>query len=91
MAAHPRAGQPGSAAEQDERRLKGVLEQRRSTSEAFFSSASGQWDQLRADLFGQAFHAQAVLALLDDALRVGDLGCGTGQLSALLAPARRAR
>ena len=76
----------GSAAEQDDRRLKGVLEQRRSTSEAFFSKASGQWDQLRADLFGQAFHAQAALALLDDALRVGDLGCGTGQLSALLAP-----
>jgi len=76
----------GSAAEQDDRRLKGVLEQRRSTSEAFFSKASGQWDKLRADLFGQAFHAQAALALLDDTLRVGDLGCGTGQLSALLAP-----
>ncbi|MGD9903124.1 MAG: ArsR/SmtB family transcription factor [Vicinamibacterales bacterium] len=73
-------------AEQDDRRLKGVLEQRRSTSEAFFSKASGQWDKLRADLFGQAFHAQAALALLDDTLRVGDLGCGTGQLSALLAP-----
>jgi ArsR family transcriptional regulator len=75
-----------AAAEQDDRRLKGVLEQRRSTSEAFFSKASGQWDKLRADLFGQAFHAQAALALLDGALRVGDLGCGTGQLSALLAP-----
>jgi len=75
-----------AAAEHDDRRLKGVLDQRRSTSEAFFSKASGQWDKLRADLFGQAFHAQAALALLDGSLRVGDLGCGTGQLSALLAP-----
>ena len=74
------------AAEHDDRRAKGVLEQRRSTSEAFFSKASGQWDRLRAELFGQAFHAQAALALLDPSLRVGDLGCGTGQLSALLAP-----
>ena len=31
------------AAEHDDRRAKGVLEQRRSTSEAFFSKASGQW------------------------------------------------
>ncbi len=75
-----------AAAEHDDRRAKGVLEQRRSTSEAFFSKASGQWDRLRAELFGQAFHAQAALALLDPSLRVGDLGCGTGQLSALLAP-----
>jgi ArsR family transcriptional regulator len=75
-----------AAAEHDDRRAKGVLEQRRSTSEAFFSKASGQWDRLRAELFGQAFHAQAALALLDRSLRVGDLGCGTGQLSALLAP-----
>jgi ArsR family transcriptional regulator len=73
-------------AEQDDRRAKGVLDQRKSTSEAFFSKASGQWDKLRADLFGQAFHAQAALALLDDTLRVGDLGCGTGQLAAMLAP-----
>lgn len=75
-----------AAAEQDDRRLKGVLDDRRSTSEAFFSKASGQWDKLRAELFGQAFHAQAALALLDGTLRVGDLGCGTGQLSALVAP-----
>jgi ArsR family transcriptional regulator len=73
-------------AEQDDRRAKRVLEQRRSTSEAFFSTAAGQWDRLRGELFGRAFHAQAALALLDPALRVGDLGCGTGQMSALLAP-----
>ena len=75
-----------AVAEQDDRRAKGVLDQRKSTSEAFFSKASGQWDRLRAELFGQAFHAQAALSLLDPALRVGDFGCGTGQLAAMLAP-----
>jgi ArsR family transcriptional regulator len=75
-----------SAAEQDARRAEGVLAERRSKSAQFFSSASGQWDRLRAELFGQQFQSEAVLAMLDRRLRVGDLGCGTGQFSALIAP-----
>jgi ArsR family transcriptional regulator len=74
------------AADQDERRLKGVLTRRRSKSEEFFSSASGRWDHLREDLFGETFHLHALVALLDPSLVVGDLGCGTGQLTALLTP-----
>jgi ArsR family transcriptional regulator len=73
-------------ADQDERRLKSVLARRRSKSEEFFSSASGQWDRLREELFGSSFHLHALLDLLDSDLVVGDLGCGTGQLTALLAP-----
>jgi len=72
--------------EQDERRLKSVLAKRRSKSEEFFASASGQWDHLRAELFGDRFHVHALLALIDPTLVVGDLGCGTGQVSELLAP-----
>jgi ubiquinone/menaquinone biosynthesis C-methylase UbiE len=75
-----------SGADHDDRRLKNVLAKRRSKSEEFFSSASGQWDHLREELFGRAFHLHALLALLDPAATVGDLGCGTGQLSALVAP-----
>lgn len=76
----------GSAATaQDARRLAGVLTRRRSKSEAFFSSASGQWDHLRAELFGDTFHLHGLLALLDPTLVVGDLGCGTGEVSALVA------
>jgi ArsR family transcriptional regulator len=75
-----------SGADQDDRRLKSVLARRRSKSEAFFSSASGQWDRLRQDLFGSAFHLHALLDLLDPGIVVGDLGCGTGQLCELLAP-----
>lgn len=75
-----------SGADHDERRLKSVLARRRSKSEEFFSSASGQWDHLREELFGKSFHLHALLGLLDPSLVVGDLGCGTGQLSELVAP-----
>lgn len=73
-------------ADQDLHRLAGVLERRRSKSEEFFSSASGDWDRLREDLFGDRFHLHALLALLDPAAVVADLGCGTGPLTALIAP-----
>jgi ArsR family transcriptional regulator len=75
-----------TGANQDQRRLDSALARRRSKSEEFFSSASGQWDRLRAELFGQSFHLHALLGLLDPDLVVADLGCGTGQLSELVAP-----
>jgi len=75
-----------SGANQDERRLDSVIARRRSKSEEFFSSASGQWDHLRGELFGSAFHLHALLGLLDPSWRIADLGCGTGQLTALVAP-----
>lgn len=75
-----------NGAEQDERRLKSVLSRRRTKSEEFFASASGQWDHLRSGLFGDTFQLHALLALIDPHLTVGDLGCGTGQVSELLAP-----
>jgi ubiquinone/menaquinone biosynthesis C-methylase UbiE len=76
----------GSGTDEDERRLQSVLRRRRAKSEAFFSSASGQWDRLRVELFGERVHLTALLALLDERLVVGDLGCGTGQMSESLAP-----
>ncbi|HYT64931.1 MAG TPA: metalloregulator ArsR/SmtB family transcription factor [Vicinamibacterales bacterium] len=78
------AGTPG--ADQDARRLKGVLGRRQTQSEAFFASAAGQWDRLRRDLFGDASALHALPALIDSAWTVGDLGCGTGETSAALAP-----
>jgi ArsR family transcriptional regulator len=73
-------------ADQDARRLKSVLARRESTSQAFFASAAGQWDRLREELFGRASHLQAMPAFLDPSWAVADLGCGTGQVSAALAP-----
>jgi len=78
------ASTPG--ADQDARRLKGVLGRRQSKSEEFFASAAGQWDRLRRELFGGASALHALPALLDPAWIVGDLGCGTGETSAALAP-----
>jgi ubiquinone/menaquinone biosynthesis C-methylase UbiE/DNA-binding transcriptional ArsR family regulator len=75
-----------TAAEQDARRVGTILAERRSKSVAFFSTAAGQWDHLRGELFGQQFQQDTVLAMLDPRLRVGDLGCGTGQFAALIAP-----
>jgi ubiquinone/menaquinone biosynthesis C-methylase UbiE/DNA-binding transcriptional ArsR family regulator len=75
-----------SAAGQDDRRLRGVLARRRAKSQEFFASAAGDWDRLRSDLFGDTFYLWGVLGLIDPALAVGDLGCGTGQLTEVVAP-----
>jgi SAM-dependent methyltransferase len=75
-----------AGADQDARRLKSVLGRRQSKSQEFFESAAGQWDKLREDLYGRGSHLQALPALLDPAWSVGDLGCGTGQVAAALAP-----
>ncbi|MCK6554131.1 metalloregulator ArsR/SmtB family transcription factor [Candidatus Binatia bacterium] len=72
--------------ENDDRRLAAILAARQTRSQAFFSSAAGQWDRLRRELFGDRFDLVALGALLDEAWIVGDLGCGTGQLSEVLAP-----
>jgi ArsR family transcriptional regulator len=75
-----------SAAGQDDRRLRGVLARRRAKSQEFFATAAGEWDRLRSDLFGDTFYLWAVLGLIDPTLVVGDLGCGTGQLTETVAP-----
>jgi ArsR family transcriptional regulator len=75
-----------SAAGQDERRLRGVLARRRAKSEEFFATAAGGWDHIRTGLYGDTFYLWAVLGLIDPNLVVGDLGCGTGQLTETVAP-----
>jgi ArsR family transcriptional regulator len=75
-----------AAAEQDAQRLRSVLAARSTRSQEFFSGAAGQWDRLREELFGRRADLHGLLALLDPAWTVGDLGCGTGQVSASLSP-----
>ena len=74
------------AATQDQRRLQGAIAERRSKSQEFFSSSAGQWDRLRDELFGDRFHLGALAALAATDRVVGDLGCGTGQVTAAFAP-----
>ncbi len=74
------------ATAQDAQRLDSVLSDRRSKSQAFFRTAAGQWDRLRTELFGNQFAALSLLGLMDESWAVGDLGCGTGQVTSMLAP-----
>lgn len=67
-------------------RLNDVIAQRRSKSREFFAGAAGSWDELRSELVGGAVGGGALLGLLDPDWVVGDLGCGSGHLTALLAP-----
>ena len=77
---------PTAAAGQDQRRLRAALAQRRTKSQEFFSSSAGHWDRVRDELFGDRFHLAALAALADSEWVIGDLGCGTGRVSAALAP-----
>lgn len=74
------------AARRDAERLRGVLAERHLRSRSFFDSSAGQWDRLRREFFGERAELLALLGLLDPAWEVGDLGCGTGQVAAALAP-----
>ena len=77
----------GSAAgRQDARRVDGVLSERRTRSQEFFSSVAGQWDSVRNELFGERSPLVGMMALLDPDWVVADLGCGTGSLTATLSP-----
>ncbi|HEY0779108.1 MAG TPA: metalloregulator ArsR/SmtB family transcription factor [Gemmatirosa sp.] len=74
------------SAPHDAERLRAVLAERRSATRAFFSSTAEAWDRLRVELFGARADLLALLALLDDEMVVGDLGCGTGAVADVLAP-----
>jgi ArsR family transcriptional regulator len=77
---------PTPAGLQDQRRLQAMLAQRRTKSQEFFTSSAGQWDRVREEMFGDRFHLAALAALASPDAVFGDLGCGTGQVSAALAP-----
>lgn len=74
------------AADEDAERLREVLQDRRSRSQQFFSTVAGEWDRMRSELVGKRLDQLSLFGLLDDRWVVGDLGCGTGQVSDMLAP-----
>jgi len=74
------------SARQDLTRAERVVQERRTASQAFFSSRAGQWDRVRAELYGASADVTPLVALLDPSWTVADLGCGTGQTSAAVAP-----
>ena len=74
---------------EDRLRAGSVLEARAEQSRAFFSSEAGRWDQLRQELFGDRVDLKLLPGLLHGTEIVGDLGCGTGHLTQILAPFAR--
>jgi ArsR family transcriptional regulator len=72
--------------EADRRRIEEVIERRRLRGREFFAGAGGEWDRLRNELVGEKREVLPLLGLLDPEWTVGDLGCGTGRVSELLAP-----
>jgi ubiquinone/menaquinone biosynthesis C-methylase UbiE/DNA-binding transcriptional ArsR family regulator len=73
-------------AKADSQRLTAVLRKREPASESFFGKHAPQWDQLRAQWFGDTFHLEALLALLNPHWTIADLGTGTGAMLPLLSP-----
>jgi ArsR family transcriptional regulator len=73
-------------ARQDQLRLQRLLAAREVDRDTFFAGAAGEWDRLRSDLYGERFSIAAMLALLPADYVVADLGCGTGNLTAEIAP-----
>jgi ArsR family transcriptional regulator len=63
-----------------------VLRRRESVEESFFGKHAPQWDELRTQWFGDRFHLEALLALLNPAWTVADIGTGTGIMLPLLSP-----
>lgn len=70
----------------DDLRLAEVLAARHPDPKGFFGRVGGEWSDLRRGLFGERFLAEALLALLPRHWTVADLGCGTGEIAAEIAP-----
>jgi ArsR family transcriptional regulator len=66
-------------------KLELVLARRQTGGQGFFEVIGARWDQLRVEAFGEAFHLEALAALLPAEWVVADIGAGTGYLLGVLA------
>lgn len=82
---HHEIGASGVYAHDAERAVS-VLDARKLRSSAYFAETAEAWDDVRTRLFGSATGLAPLLGLLPPGASVGDLGAGTGSLSARLAP-----
>lgn len=70
----------------DHIRLTAALAER-AEGRHFFGRVAERWVELRREMFGEGHLIPAIAALLPDGVRVADLGCGPGDLTAHLAEA----
>lgn len=73
-------------ATQDGRRAESVIAKRRDKAQLFFLNSTEMWDKMRREMIGERTDLLALLDLLDPEWVVGDLGCGSGHITAALAP-----
>jgi len=73
-------------AKSDAHRLASILRKREPANGDFFGKHAPHWDQIRAEWFGDTFHLEGMLALLNPAWTVADIGTGTGAMLPLLSP-----
>jgi SAM-dependent methyltransferase len=71
---------------QDELRLARRLSERSRVSQAYFARSASEWDRLRRELYGAVYGDAALRGLLPRDWVIADLACGTGAVSAALAP-----
>ena len=71
--------------DEDDRRLAGVIADRKTDSLSFFGRVGGEWDAIRNELFGERITALGLLSLVSADWTVADIGCGTGNAAELLA------
>ncbi|HPD31847.1 MAG TPA: metalloregulator ArsR/SmtB family transcription factor [Phycisphaerae bacterium] len=65
-------------------RLQKVVRRRHAGDRGFFDALAAKWDRLRIDAFGEAFHLEALTALLPTEWTAADIGSGTGYLLPVL-------
>jgi ArsR family transcriptional regulator len=81
-----RSAASGAVAAADAERARVVLAGRREKSREFFAGVAGDWDAVRAELFGSDSALLPFCGLLERSWVVADLGAGTGALTAHAAP-----
>jgi len=72
--------------QQDRLRLQQLVLNKQQDAGAFFADAAEQWESIRHELYGSRFTTDAMLGLIPSHWTLADLGCGSGILSAQLAP-----
>lgn len=72
--------------QQDKLRLQQLVLNKQQDAGAFFADAAEQWESIRHELYGSRFTTDAMLGLIPSSWTLADLGCGSGILSAQLAP-----
>jgi ArsR family transcriptional regulator len=75
--------------EQDRVRLEALLARRRSSGRTFFDDAAHRWEAVRRELYGSGYAVAALAHLVGREWVVADLGCGNGEIAALLAERAR--